>query len=155
MSTIDIPDDIPDRGLPSSQPILLRAVRVGVIAGFAQLIVMSIIGWLVDGQTGLFGALVGTALSIVFLSLTAASIAVANLFIKSDFYVVMFFVVVLGTWLIKFVAFIVAALLLRDQPWLNPTVLFVSIIVGVVISLIIDMVVVAKSRLPYVSDVKK
>ena len=116
---------------------------------------MSIIGWLADGQTGLFGALVGTALSIVFLSLTAASIAVANLFIKSDFYVVMFFVVVLGTWLIKFVAFIVAALLLRDQPWLNPTVLFVSIIVGVIISLIIDMVVVAKSRLPYVSDVKK
>lgn len=126
-----------------------------MIAGFAQLVVMSIIGWLADGQTGLFGALVGTALSIVFLSLTAASIAVANLFIKSDFYVVMFFVVVLGTWLIKFVAFIVAALLLRDQPWLNPTVLFVSIIVGVIISLIIDMVVVAKSRLPYVSDVKK
>ncbi len=148
-------NDIPDRELPSSQPILLRAVRVGVIAGFAQLVVMSIIGWLADGQTGLFGALVGTALSIVFLSLTAASIAVANLFIKSDFYVVMFFVVVLGTWLIKFVAFIVAALLLRDQPWLNPTVLFVSIIVGVIISLIIDMVVVAKSRLPYVSDVKK
>ena len=148
-------NDIPDRELPSSQPILLRAVRLGVIAGLAQLVVMSIVGWLVDGQTGLFGALVGSALSIVFLSLTAASIAVANLFIKNDLYVVMFFVVVLGTWLIKFVAFIVAALLLRDQPWLNPTVLFVSIIVGVIISLIIDMVVVAKSRLPYVSDVKK
>ncbi len=148
-------NDIPDRELPSSQPILLRAVRLGVIAGLAQLVVMSIVGWLVDGQTGLFGALVGSALSIVFLSLTAASIAVANLFIKNDLYVVMFFVVVLGTWLIKFVAFIVAALLLRDQPWLNPTVLFVSIIVGVIISLIIDMLVVAKSRLPYVSDVKK
>ena len=139
---------------PSSQPVLARALRVAALVGLAQLVLLSIVGFLVAGMPGLIGAVLGSAISIVFLGLTAASILVGNRFSSSEFFVVLFFVIVLGTWLVKFAAFIIAALLLRDQPWLNPTVLFVSIIVGVLVSLIVDVVVVAKSRLPYASDVK-
>ena len=142
------------RPLPSSQAILARALRVAALAGLVQIVILGAIGWFVAGQPGLFGALLGSALSVVFLGLTALSIIIGNRFINSDFFVVLFFVIVLGTWLLKFIAFIVAALLLRDQPWLNPTVLFISIIAGVLISLIVDVVVVAQSRLPYVSDAK-
>jgi len=39
---------------------------------------------------------------------------------------------------------------LKDQPWLNTLVLFLSIIVSVLGSLVIDMVVIARSRMPYV-----
>lgn len=142
------------RAVPASQPVLARALRVAAMVGIAQLVLLSIVGFLVAGMPGLIGAVLGSAISIVFLGLTAASILIGNRFSGSDFFVVLFFVIVLGTWLVKFAAFIVAALLLRDQPWLNPTVLFVSIIVGVLVSLVVDMVVVAKSRLPYASDVK-
>lgn len=140
--------------LPSSQPVLARAVTLAGFAGLIQLVVLGAIGFMVAGQAGLVGALIGSAISIVFLGLTALSILIANRFAASDFFVVVFFVIVLGTWLFKFVAFIIAALLLRDQPWLNPTILFISIIVGVLVSLLVDVFVVVKSRLPYVSDIK-
>lgn len=143
-----------ERPIPASQAILLRALKVAALVGVVQLVVVGLIGWWIAGQDGLFGALIGSAISVVFLALTALSIVIANRFISSDFFVVLFFVIVLGTWLLKFVLFIVAALLLRDQPWLNPTVLFISIIIGVIVSLVVDVVVVARSRLPYVSDVK-
>jgi len=142
------------RAVPSSQPVLARALRVAALVGVIQLVLLSALGFVIAGMPGLIGALLGSALSVVFLGLTAASILIGNRFVGSDFFVVIFFVIVLGTWLLKFAGFIIAALLLRDQPWLNPTVLFVSIIIGVLVSLIVDVVVVAKSRLPYVSDVK-
>ena len=44
--------------------------------------------------------------------------------------------------------------LLRDADWLNPTVLFLSLVAGVIASLVVDVLVVAKSRMPYVSDVE-
>lgn len=143
-----------ERSVPSSQPILVRVVKFSLIAALVQTLVLSTIGWLVADSEGLFGALIGSALSAVFLLLTALSIIFANKLVSHDLFVVWFFLIVMGTWLLKFVAFIIAALLLRDQPWLNPVVLFVSIIVGVVISLTVDVFVVAKSRLPYVSDAK-
>jgi hypothetical protein len=142
------------RQLPASQPILARALKVAALAGLIQLVVLGTVGFFVAGEPGLVGALLGSAISIVFLGLTALSILIANRFVASDFFIVVFFVIVLGTWLLKFVGFIIAALLLRDQPWLDPTILFISIIIGVLVSLIVDMVVVIKSRLPYVSDLK-
>ena len=57
-------------------------------------------------------------------------------------------------WLLKFVVFIVSALLLKNQPWISAPILFLTMIVGVVVSLVIDVVVVAKSRMPYASDVR-
>lgn len=150
--TTDTPS--PSSVVPSSQRVLLRALRVAAVVGLIQLLVLGAIGFLLDGAPGLIGAVLGSAISALFLGMTAGSIVVANLFTKHDLFVVFFFVIVLGTWLLKFVAFIVAALLLRDQPWLNPTILFISIIIGVLVSLIVDMVVVARSRMPYVSDAK-
>ena len=56
-------------------------------------------------------------------------------------------------WLLKFVLFLVLVFLLRDQPWIHPQVLFFSIVAGVIGTLVVDVVVVAKSRMPYVSDI--
>ena len=94
----------------------------------------------------------GAAFAGVFLGLTVGSIAFANRFIESELYVVLFFSIVVGGWGLKFVAFIVAAVLLRDQPWLEPKILFFSLLAGVIASLAIDAFVMLKSRLPYVSD---
>lgn len=141
-----------ERRMPSSQPILLRAMKWGMLASLALIIIFGIIGWFVSGSTGLIGGVLGAAFAGVFLLLTAGSITFANRFIEQDFYVAAFFGIVMGAWLLKIVAFIVAAVLLRDEPWLNPTILFLGVVAGVVVSLVIDMIVVSKSRLPIVSD---
>jgi len=58
-------------------------------------------------------------------------------------------------WLAKFVLFVIAALVLRDQPWLDSTAMFVTIIVAVLGSLAIDVLVVSRSRMPNVSDIAR
>lgn len=134
--------------MPASQPILLRALRWGLIMTAILIVIFGGIGWLVSDSRGLIGGAIGAAIGGVLVLLTAASIAYANRFIESPSYVVIFFATVLGAWMLKFIAFIVAVLLLRGQPWLDPTMLFFGLIAGVLASVIIDVFVIAKSRIP-------
>lgn len=146
------PEPPAERGMPSSQPVLLKALRWGAVATAILLIVCGGVGWLIADMPGLIGGVMGAAFAGIFLGLTVGSIAFANRFINHDFYVVLFFAIVVGGWVLKFVAFIVAAVLLRDEPWLEPRILFFSLIAGVLVSLVLDAFVMLKSRLPYVSD---
>ena len=136
----------------SSNIVLKRALKYGALLAVAIAVVMGIIGLLVAGGPGIAGALVGTGMALVFLGITAASILLANRFTGSDLFVGAFFGIVLGSWLVKFVLFIVLSIVLKGQPWIDPTILFISIVVGVVGSLLVDVIVVARSRMPYASD---
>lgn len=140
--------------MPSSQPVLLRALKWGAIATAVLLIVCGGIGWWIAGAPGLVGGVLGAAFAGVFLGLTIGSIAFANRFIGSELYVPLFFGIVVGGWVLKFVAFIVAAVLLRDQPWLEPKILFFSLVAGVIVSLTVDAFIMTKSRLLYASDAR-
>lgn len=137
-------------GVPSSVPVLRRTLAYGFAFAAAIAVVGGVIGLLVAGPIAAWSAVIGAAMAGVFLGITALSILIA---VRFD--IVAFFGIVLGAWLLKFVAFIVAALALRDQPWINPTALFLSLIAGVIASLVVDVVVVMKTRMPYVSDLSR
>lgn len=119
------------------------AVIVGAIA-----VVAVVIGAVVAGGVGVTSALIGAAMGLVFLGITAASILFANRYAGGELFAGIFFAIVLGGWIIKFIVFIVIAVLLRHQPWVNASVLFLSIIAGVLGSLFVDVVVVIRSRIP-------
>jgi len=138
---------------PTSTPVLKDVLKYGLILALAIAVVGALLGGIFAGWIGVTSALIGTVIAAVFLSITALSILIANRFIGSDLFVGLFFGIVLGGWIVKFVLFLVLAILLRDQPWINPTVLFLSLIAGVIGSLVVDMIVVFRSRVPYVSDV--
>jgi len=133
----------------TSNPIFKRSLAWGGLLALAIAVVGGSIGFAVDGMIGLTSALIGTAMAVVFLGITAGSILFANRFFGSDLYVAIFFGVVMGGWIVKFVIFLVLAWLLRGQPWINPTVLFLSVIAGVVGSLVVDTIVVVRGRVPY------
>ena len=139
---------------PSSQPVFRRVLTVTALVDLALLVVAGIVGGILSGRIGVLSAVIGAVMALVFLGLTAASILVANRFAGDDLFVPFFFAIVLGTWLVKFVLFLVVSLLLRDQDWIDPVVLFLTVIVGVLASLIADMVVVLRSRIPYTGDVR-
>lgn len=145
-------DPPPHREPPASTPVLKTALRYDALLAVAIAVIAGILGWVFAGGPGLAGALVGTAMAVLFLAITAGSILVANRFAGSDLFVGAFFGIVLGSWLVKFIVFIVLALVLKDQPWLDRTVLFLSIIASVVGSLAIDLAVALRSRMLYVSD---
>lgn len=140
---------------PVSSTPILRTVLVWSGAVTAVLAVAgAVVGYLVAGETGLWSALVGVLVAAVFLAITGASILIANRWYGDALYVPLFFAIVLGGWILKFVVFIVALLLLRDQPWIEPTVFFVAVVVSVLASLLVDVVVLLRMRVPHVSDVQ-
>ena len=133
--------------------IAKRALLVGLVVTSVIAIVAATAGALLSELPGMLGALVGAALGYALLGLTPLSIMWGFRWGKGDVLSPGFFAAVLGTWLLKFVVFLAAVLWLGDQEWLNRTVLFLTIVAAVLATLVTDLVVVVKSRMPYVSDV--
>jgi hypothetical protein len=143
----------PQPNQPTSVPVLRRILVYGGFLALGIMVVGAIVGGLVAGVPGVVSALVGTLMAVVFMGITAGSILLANRFAGTEAAIGAFFGIVMGGWLLKFVVFLALMFLLRGQPWIQPVVLLLSIIAGVVGSLVVDVVVVMKSRMPYASDV--
>jgi len=136
---------------PVSSTPILRTVLVWSGSVTAALAVIgAIVGYLVAGADGLWSALAGVVIAAVFLGITAASILIANRWFGDALYVPIFFGIVLGGWLLKFVVFLVALFVLRDQPWIVGPVFFLALVASVLASLVIDVVVLTRMRVPVV-----
>ncbi|MBC7442216.1 MAG: hypothetical protein H7311_06810 [Ramlibacter sp.] len=138
---------------PTSIPVFRRILVYGGVLAAGIAVVGAVVGGLAAGSEGVVSALIGTVLSVVFMGITAGSILLANRFAGTAAAIGAFFGIVMGGWLVKFVVFLVLMVLLKDQPWIQPVVLFLSIIAGVVGSLLVDVFVLMKSRMTYVSDI--
>lgn len=128
-----------------AKSVLLRVLIYGGVLALAIAVVGGFIGFSVAGTSGLVSALVGTGMAVLFLAITVVSIL---LVLRLPLAVLAG--VVVGAWLVKFVLFIILIAVLRDQPWVEPMVLFVSVVVAVVGTLVVDVVTIVTSRLPYV-----
>ena len=137
-----------------SATILARALVYGGILTVAIAVVGSIIGFLVAGPEGLWSALIGAGLTALFMVFTSASIVLAAKVTKNEPSSTLFFGIVLGMWLLKFVVFIVLLVLLQAQPFVQPLILFFSILAAVIGSLVVDVIAFLGARVPYVGDVK-
>ena len=134
--------------------VLGRALVYGAILTIGIAVVGSAIGYLVAGVPGLLSALIGAGLTALFMGFTALSIVIAAKVTRGEPSSTLFFGIVLGMWLLKFVVFIVILVLLRDQPFLQPLVMFFSILAAVIGSLVVDVVAFLRSRVPYVGDIE-
>ncbi|QEW00513.1 hypothetical protein F6J84_10680 [Microbacterium caowuchunii] len=138
----------------SSTPILRTALVFSGIVTAVLLVVGAVVGFLVAGAPGVGSALSGVLVAAIFLGITAASILIANRWFGDPLYVPIFFGIVLGGWILKLVLFIVALFILRGQDWVEPGVFFVALVVSVMASLVVDVVVMMRMRLPNVSDTR-
>lgn len=137
----------------SSTPVLRTTLLWSAVATAALAVIGAIVGYLVGGPEGLWSALIAVMLSAVFLGLTGASILFANRWYGDPLYVPIFFGSVMGAWLVKFVLLIVVLFAIRDQPWLNQGVFFIALVISVAVSLVIDVLVMTRMRIPHASDV--
>ncbi len=133
-----------------SAPILTRALIYGAILTVVIAVLGSVIGYLVAGVPGLVSALIGAGLTALFMAFTAVSILLASRATKDDPSSTLFFGIVLGAWLLKFIVFIAILLVLRGQPFLEPVVFFFAIIAAVIGSLVVDVLAYVRARVPYV-----
>ena len=136
-----------------SATILARALVYGGILTVGVAVVGSVVGYVVAGVPGLVSALIGAGLTALFMGFTALSIVLAARVTKGEASSTLFFGIVLGVWLLKFIVFIVILVLLRDQPFIEPLVMFFSILAAVIGSLVVDVVAYLGARVPYVGDI--
>ncbi len=137
----------------SSTPVLRTALTWGGVVALALAVVAAVVGFAVAGTAGLGSALAGVLVSALFLAVTGASILIANRWFGDPLYVPIFFGIVLGGWILKLVLFIVAIFVLRGQGWVEPVVFYVALVVSVLASLVVDVVVLLRMRVPSASDV--
>jgi len=131
-------------------PILRTALIYGGILTVVIAAVGSLLGYLAAGPNGLVSALIGAAITTVFMAFTAVSIIIAQRVTRDQPSITLFFGVILGFWILKFVVFIVLVVLLRGASFLDPMVFFVAVLAAVIGSLVVDMLAYVRSRTPYV-----
>ena len=130
------------------RPLLLRSLRYGALLTVLVAAGGGLLGFVVAGGPGLAGGLLGGALAGVFLGLTALSILVAGRVSNGDLTSPAFLGVVLGVWTFKLILFFVLSLWLRGQDFLDPGAFGLTAIVGVLGSLVADVVAFQRSRIP-------
>jgi len=136
-----------------SSAILGRALAYGAILTVAIAVIGSVIGFLVAGSPGLISALIGAGLTALFMGFTAGSIVLASRATNGDPSSTLFFGIVLGAWLLKFIVFIAILVVLRGQSFLEPLVFFFAILAAVIGSLVVDVLAFVRARESYVPGV--
>lgn len=131
-------------------PIIRRALRYGIILTVALLVGGGVIGFLVGGGLGLVSALVGAGVAAVFMGLTTVSFLVAGRLGRLPEGIAVYYGIILGTFVLKFIIFIVLIIWLRGQHWLNPTVFGFTVIAAVLGTLIVDILALQRGRVTYV-----
>ncbi len=134
--------------------VATRALVFGAVLTVGFAVVGSLIGFLVAGSSGILSALTGAGLTALFMGVTALSVVLASRATRDKPSSGLYFGIVLGMWVIKFVAFVALLLLVRGQQWMNPYVFFVAVVAAVIGSLLADVVALKGARVPYVGDIE-
>lgn len=126
--------------------VFAKVLKFGALLIATIAVVGSGIGYLSAGLAGLFGALVGALIALIFVSLTALSVLIGGRMNLGGFYAV-----VLGGWLLKIIIFIAMIAILKRVEGLNGVALFATLVASILGSLAVDGFVVTKSKIPVVS----
>lgn len=124
-----------------------QVILRGVLLIAAIAIIGGLVGFLVAAVAGLTSALIGAGLALVFVSLTALSVAIGGRLPLGAF-----FGIVLGGWILKLVGFVLVIGLLKGADFINGPVLFFTLVASILGTLALDSVAVLKARLPLGRD---
>lgn len=131
----------------SSTQVFAKALKLSALLVVSVAVICSIIGYLVVGVDGLWTALIGAAIALVFTSLTVLSVLFGARLPLGGFYGL-----VLGGWLLKIVLFAVLMAALQRMDFIHGPTLFFAIVLSVLGSLGIDSWVVLRSRIPTIDS---
>ncbi len=135
--------------MKEARALFVKILVWTLIAAAAIAVVGGVIGYFTAGMPGLVSALIGAGLAALF-----AVITVVAILLSQRYSPLAFLGFVMGSWLIKLGLFLVLMLVIRGQDFIDPVVLFASIVAAVVATLAIDAIFVLKARIPYTDSLK-
>lgn len=118
---------------------LLISIAIGTIASF--------VGALLTGLPGVWGALIGAVVAFGFFAITAAI-----MYFTANSSPTAMAAGVLGGFLVKIIGFMGVGVALRGRDFYDPWTLFLTLVVAAIASLIADVVIVQRARLPIVDE---
>jgi len=121
------------------------ALRKGLLAWAILTVALSAIGFLVSGESGVWGALLASVLAGSFFAVTGMVAALtANLDVQYLGFAV------LGSWLLKIVVLLGALFWLRGQDFYDRPIFFITLLLETVVLLVLEAVLVTRAPVPYV-----
>jgi hypothetical protein len=138
--------------MPASAPVTfvtpMRRVLLFTAAGLGVLLpVGTVAGWLLGGSQVGWGILLGLAVPAAFLGLTVLTGLLAARLGNTRFVAV-----VVASWLVKLTLLIVVLAQLRGAEFFSTGAFFVAFIVGVAGWLLTEVIVVLRTRVPYIDE---
>jgi hypothetical protein len=130
-----------------SELLFTRVLKQGAMLIGAIALIGGFVGFLVAATAGLVSALIGAVMALIFVSMTALSVWLGGKLSLGGF-----FGVVLGGWIAKLLIFIGLVVLLKGATFIVGPILFVCIVLSVIGSLVLDAIVVFKTRIPTVGN---
>lgn len=136
----------PDGAGPTALVVPMRRVlRAGTVAAIVALPTATALGAILAGAPGAWGAGIGMGLAVGFFAVT---VLVALVTARMD--PTRLGIWVLGSWLLKMVLLIVVLAMLRDADFYSRPALFLSLLIGTAGGLLLEALVVTRTRVPYV-----
>jgi hypothetical protein len=126
----------------STAQVFSAVLKQGLLLVAAIAVVGGGLGLIFAGVTGLISALIGAGLALLFSSLTAFSVKFGGGLSLGGF-----FGVVLGGWIFKLVGFVVLIALLKGATFIAGPVLFFTLVASILGTLVIDSLIVLRSRI--------
>lgn len=127
-----------------------KALVYGLLVALAVGVLGSILGGLLVGVEGVVSALIAAGVGAMLTLVTVGSLLAGARLVRDDPGNPLYFAVILGAWLLKFVLFLVIVLVLRDQDFVHPIAIFACLVAVVVGGVIGDVVAVLRARVPYI-----
>ncbi|WP_082574324.1 hypothetical protein [Cellulomonas sp. Root137] len=130
---------------PAASTVVLRQALRDMLVLLGVLTVVGVgVGYLVDGMAGVWGALLGVGIALIFSGTTVVSVLKT---VNSE--PTMMMAVIMGAWLAKLIVVIIVMVILRQFDFYNPMVLFLVSVVGVIGSAVLDARAVQRGRVGY------
>lgn len=143
--------------MSSSVQLAAKALRTALLLGAIVTVAIAVvgggIGFSLVGPIGVSSALVGSAMAFVFMGITAGSILIGQKATGGSIASGLFFGIVLGAWLLKFVLFLVAAFAIRNSDAFDTVIAFSCVIAAVLGALVSDVIAISRARVPIVDMV--
>jgi hypothetical protein len=131
--------------LPGVTKPMRAVLRIGSLAFLLAVPLATLIGFVIDGSSGGWGAFLGMAIPFAFFT---GTVIVALLTVRVS--VSAFGAVVLGSWILKLILLLAVLFFLRDADFFNRPIFFVSFLIGTAGYLVLEALVVIKTRVPYI-----
>ncbi|HEY0186401.1 MAG TPA: hypothetical protein VGC67_02835 [Cellulomonas sp.] len=145
----DRADDAPAGDSPEVVAVFRAALRGSVLLVVVVTVLGVGIGALVAGTPGVWGALIGAGLALVFSGATTVSMLRTAHSSPSTM-----MAVVMGTWLGKIVLVVVLLAVLRGMDFYDRYVLAAVVAAATIGSAVVDLLAVSRGRVPYVAPVR-